>query len=148
MLLRLFFSGLLGLGFFCPVSHAQDSTAGPLPARWDLQTCLDYAKKNNIQINSLRLSAETAQQNYLFSRAQRQPNLNGGVGLAYTHGKNANPVVGGFLTQSSCSNTNSLSSSVTIYNGGFISNDIKQKTLEIESANLNILQSENDITLQ
>ena len=28
--------------------RAQDSTA--FPAKWDLQTCLDYAKKNNIQI--------------------------------------------------------------------------------------------------
>ncbi len=148
MLLRLFVSGLLGLGLFCPVSHAQDTTGGPIPARWDLQTCLDYAKKNNIQINSLRLSAQTAQQNWLLSKAQRQPNLNGGVGLTYTHSKNANPVVGGFSTQSSFSNTNSLNSSVTIYNGGFISNDIRQKNLEIESANLNILQSENDITLQ
>jgi outer membrane protein len=126
---------------------AQDSTAGPLPVRWDLQTCLDYAKKNNIQLNSLRLSARTARQNYLLSRAQREPTLAGGVGLTYTHSKNANPVVGGFQTQSSFSNSLSLSSSMTLYNGGYINNDIKQKNLEIESANLNILQTENDITL-
>ena len=148
MLLRLFVYSLLGLGLSSPTIYAQDSTGGPLPARWDLQTCLDYAKKNNIQINQLRLSAQTAQQNYLLSKAARQPNLNGGVGLTYTHSKNANPVVGGFSTQSSFSNTNSLSSSVILYNGGFIGNDIRQKNLEIESANLSILQSENDITLQ
>jgi len=93
------------------------------------------------------LSARTAQQNYLLSRAQREPTLNGGVGLTYTHSKNANPVVGGFQTQSSFSNSLSLSSAVTLYNGGLINNDIKQKNLEIESANLNILQTENDITL-
>ena len=148
MLLRLFACGVISLGLFNVTSYAQDTTTGPLPSRWDLQTCLDYARKNNIQLNSLRLSALTAQQNALLSRAARQPNLNGNVGLTYTHSKNANPVVGGFQTQSSFSNSLGLSSSVILYNGGFISNDIAQKNLLIESANLNILQTENDITLQ
>ena len=137
----------IGFASLVGTASAQDSTTAPRPARWDLQTCLDYAKKNNIQLNSLRLSARTARQNYLLSRAQREPTLTGGVGLTYTHSKNANPVVGGFQTQSSFSNSLSLSSAMTLYNGGYINNDIKQKNLEIESANLNILQTENDITL-
>ena len=147
MFLRLSVLTIFGLGLLATTVDAQDSAARQLPAHWDLQTCLDYAKKNNIQLNSLRLTARTAQQNYLLSRAQREPNLQGGVGLTYTHSKNANPVVGGFQTQSSFSNNLSLSSGVTLYNGGLISNDIKQKNLEIGSANLNILQTENDITL-
>lgn len=148
MLLRLFACCVISLGLFNGMAYAQDTATGPLPSRWDLQTCLDYAKKNNIQLNSLRLSALTAQQNALLSRAARQPNLSGVAGLTYTHSKNANPVVGGFQTQSSFSNSLGLSSSVILYNGGFISNDIAQKSLLIEAANLNILQTENDITLQ
>jgi len=147
MFLRLSVLTIFGLGLLATTAHAQDSATRQLPTRWDLQTCLDYAKKNNIQLNSLRLTARTAQQNYLLSKAQREPNLQAGVGLTYTHSKNANPVVGGFQTQSSFSNSLNLSSGVTLYNGGYISNDIKQKNLEIESANLNILQTENDITL-
>src|ERR1700761_755317 len=147
MFLRLSVIVCVALGL-CPLlSDAQDTTAGALPARWDLQTCLDYAKKNNIQLNSLRLNEKTAQQNYLLSKAQREPTLTGGVGLTYTHSKNANPVVGGFQTQSSFSNNLSLSSGFTIYNGGYINNDIRQKNLLIESANLSVLQTENDITL-
>ena len=126
---------------------AQDTTTRP-PGRWDLQTCLDYAKKNNITLNSLRLSKASAEQNYLLSKAQQQPTLNGNGSLTYTHSKNANPVIGGFQTQSSWANNFSATSSVTIWNGGFIRNDIRQKNLEIESANLNILTSVNDITLQ
>lgn len=147
MLIRQVVYIIIALVSFIGTASAQDTATSPLPARWDLQACLDYAKKNNIQLNSLRLSAQSAQQNYLYSKAQRQPNLTGGVGLTYTHSKNANPVVGGFQTQSSFSNNLSLNSSMTLYNGGYINNDIRQKNLEIESANLNILQSENDITL-
>jgi outer membrane protein len=128
--------------------RAQDSTSHPPTAKWDLQSCLDYAKKNNIQINGLRLSEKTSEQEYLLSRAAREPNLTGAVGTTYTHSKNANPVVGGFQTQSSFAATYSLNSSVTLYNGGYLRNDIKEKNLQIQSANLNIVQSENDITLQ
>jgi len=126
-------------------SRAQDSTVS---ARWDLQTCLDYAKKNNIQINSLRLNERTGEQELLLAKAARAPNLYGAFGPNYTHSKNANPVVGGFQTQSSFSMTYSLNSAVTLYNGGYLRNDIKEKNLQVQSANLNILQSENDITLQ
>jgi outer membrane protein len=147
MFLRLPVFIFIGLGLLAGKANAQDSVTGPLPSRWDLQTCLDYAKKNNIQLNSLRLSARTAEQNYLLSRAARQPALSAGTSLAYTHSKNANPVVGGFQTQSSLANNYSASSSVILYNGGYINNDIRQKNLEIESANLSILQSENDVTL-
>jgi outer membrane protein len=131
------------MGILTGTLHAQDSTGKP--AAWTLQSCLDYAKKYNIQLNSLRLTEKTAEQNYLLSKAARQPNLTGGVGLTYTH--NGSAVVNSFQ-QSSFNNSFSLSSGVTLYNGGYISDDIRQKNLEIESANLNILQSENDITLQ
>src|ERR1700761_716137 len=127
--------------------RAQDSAAAHLPTRWDLQTCLDYAKKNNVQLNMLRLNEKSAEQNYLLSKAQRQPTLTGTVPIIYTHSnKNVNGVIGGFQTQSSFSQSYTLSSGVTIYNGGYITNDIRQKNLEIESANLDVLQSINDIT--
>lgn len=119
-----------------------------LPTRWNLQACLDYANRNNITLNSLRLSQRTVEQNYLLSRAQQQPNLTSSGSLSYTHSKAATAVIGGVQTTSSWVNSWGASSSITIYNGGYLRNDILQKNLEIESANLNILQSTNDITLQ
>ena len=137
----------LGLLNHCSL-YAQDSTRHPLPAVWDLQTCLDYAKKNNIQINSLRLTEKTNEQAYLLSKAARLPNLSASLGQTATHSKNANPVVGGFQTQSTLAGSYSVNSGATIYQGGYLQDDVRQKNLEIQSANLNILQSENDITLQ
>jgi len=131
-----------------PASRAQDSSAQQPSVRWDLQTCLDYAKKNNIQINSLRLSEKTSVQEYLLSKAARWPNLSANLSQNATHSKNTNPVVGGFQTQSTLSGNYSVNSAVTLYNGGYLMNDIKEKNLLVQSANLNILQSENDITLQ
>jgi outer membrane protein len=56
--------------------------------------------------------------------------------------------VGGFQTQASFSSNYSLSSSWIIFSGGSINYDIRQKQLGVQSASLNVLQAENDITLQ
>jgi len=125
---------------------AQDSL--PPAHQWTLQECLDYAQQNNIQLSSLRLTEKSTEQDVLLSKAARQPNLSGSATQSFTNSKNANPVIGGFQTQSSFAGNYSLSSSLTIYNGGYINNDIKQKNLLEQSAGLNIQQTQNDITLQ
>jgi outer membrane protein len=136
---------ILLLAFLTGTARAQDSTSGRPGNLWTLQACLDYAKTNNIQLNSLRLSEKTAEQNYQLSKAARQPNLTGSVGLTFTH--NGSVATNNFQ-QSSFNNNLNASSGMIIYNGGAIGYDIRQKNLEIESANLNIRQTENDITLQ
>jgi outer membrane protein len=147
-------SYLLILG--CLNAFAQDSTLISKPLRWSLSQCIDYAKKNNIQINSLRLSQQTAQQEYLLARASRLPNLSGQASETLIHQNsrgnvaivNGNSVVTSGGSGISTSGQYSLNSNVTLYNGNYINNNILQKNLDVESANLNIIQQENDITLQ
>ncbi|HET6253767.1 MAG TPA: TolC family protein [Puia sp.] len=148
MFLRLAMLLSFGLGSLPGNLRAQDSTAGRLPARWDLQACIDYAKRNNITLNSLRLNVRTAEQNYLLAKAARQPNLTGSVTGTYTHSKNTNPVISGFQTQSSFNNDYSLVSGITIYNGDAINNNMKMANLQIQSSNQTVIENELDITLQ
>jgi outer membrane protein len=134
---------------------AQDSTLNK-PLRWNLPQCIEYAKKNNIQINSLRLSKLTSQQEYLLAKAGRLPDLSGSVSQTFIHQNkqgnasivNGNTVVSGGGSGITASGQYALNSSVTLYNGNYINNNILQKNMEVEAANLNIIQQENDITLQ
>ncbi len=90
------------IGIFPVASMAQDSTLrGPL--QWDLQTCLDYARKNNIQVNTLRLDQRLNEQDLLQAKAARLPSLSGTATQTLIHSKNTNPVVGGFQTSASLS---------------------------------------------
>jgi len=152
--LKYILSYLLLLG--CLNAVAQDSTLINKPLRWNLSQCIDYAKKNNIQINSLRLSQLTAQQEYLLAKAGRLPNLSGAASETLIHQNargnvaivNGSTVVTGGGSGFTTSGQYSLNSNVTIYNGNYINNNILQKNLDVESANFNIIQQENDITLQ
>jgi len=125
---------------------AQDSTVAGKPLRWNLPQCIEYAKKNNIQINSLRLGRLTSQQEYLLAKAGRLPDLSGSASQNLTHSKGGNNTGNG--SGFNASGQYGLSSLVTIYNGNYINNNILQKNAQVESANLSIIQQENDITLQ
>lgn len=127
-------------------AYAQDTVTAPM--KWDLQTCLDYAKKNNITIKSLRWGARSSEQDLLQSRAAKLPNLNASLTQSVVNSNNANPVVGGFQTQANASGNYGVTSNWVLYNGGYLNNDIKQKNVLLESANLNVQGAENDITLQ
>src|ERR1700733_11759285 len=78
--------------------YAQDSTLIGTNVTWDLAKCIDYAKKNNIQINTLQLSQQISQQELLLARASRLPNLSGSASQNFVHndgnGFNANGSLG------------------------------------------------------
>ena len=61
--------------------------------------------------------------------------------------KNANTSTGVFQPNTNFSSSYGLSSSITVYNGGFLKNDIKSKQLALQSSNLSVQETENDITL-
>jgi len=116
---------------------AQDSTK-VVTQSWTLQNCLDYAKQNNITLNSLRLTSKSSAQDLIQSKAAKTPNLTGSVSQSLTNYNYGALPSSGY----------GVSSSVTLYNGHYLTNDIKEKQLAIQVADLNLLSSENDITLQ
>ncbi|WP_245957449.1 TolC family protein [Chitinophaga flava] len=126
---------------------AQDSTLPALPAVWSLQDCLDYAMKNNIQLNSLRLSRLSSEQDLLLSKAARLPNLTGSASQNLNGSKSITPS-GSRPYELAFSGNYSVNSGVTIYQGGFLNYDIKQKDLLLQVSGLNIAQEVNNITIQ
>ncbi len=129
------------------VGKAQDSSLAKLPKQWRLEDCIDYAKRKNISLTTLRLTTLSAEEDLLQSKAGVLPNLTGSVSQSVVNSNNANPVVGGFQTQANFSSSYAVNSSVTIYNAGYLRNDIRSKEFSVQSANLNVKETENNLTL-
>lgn len=138
---------ILYCSFLPSASIAQDTTRAS-SLQWDLETCLEYARKNNIQINTLRLDQRINEQDLLQARAARLPGLSANIGQSVVNSTNANPVVGGFQTQANYSANYSLNSSIILSQGGFLNKDIKQRDLILQSAGLSVQEAQNDVTLQ
>jgi len=126
--------------------NAQDSTLQDLPAQWTLQQCFDYALKNNIQLNSLRLSRMSSEQDLLLSRAAKLPNLTGTVSQDLNGGKSIT-AAGNSSYRVNTTGNYGVNSNVTLFQGGYLNNDIKQKNLLTQIAGLNVATQINDITV-
>ncbi|MDE3211675.1 MAG: TolC family protein, partial [Bacteroidota bacterium] len=121
--------------------------AQSLPEVWTIQQCLEYAKAHNIQVNSLRLTTQSNEQDFLLSKAARDPNLSGSFVPDFTHSK-VRGTFGGIQSQSDFQNAYSAGSSVVLYNGGYLRNDLKQKQLQLQASKFDLQAEENSITLQ
>lgn len=117
--------------------------ASQYPTAWTLENCINYAKENNISINSLRLSKNASEQDLLQAKDAKYPNLNGTVsqGLFALNGNNGLNL-NGVQSQSVGAN-----SSMTLYHAGYIRNNEFSKNLQVQMADLSVQEAENNITL-
>ncbi|ROI03228.1 TolC family protein [Chryseobacterium sp. G0240] len=113
------------------------------PVNWTLENCIEYAKQNNISINSLRLSKNSAEQDLLQAKEAKYPSLNGTVsqGLVALNGGN------GLQVNSAQSQNIGASSSMTLYHAGYIKNNEVSKNLLLQMADLSVQEAQNNITL-
>ncbi|HVW60640.1 MAG TPA: TolC family protein, partial [Puia sp.] len=124
-----------------------DTALQNLPARWTLQDCLEFAIRNNITINTFRLQQRSAEQDLYGAKAAVEPDLAGAASGYLTLRKQPDGA-GGYGSRKVTENGNySLNSSIVVYQGGYIRNNIREKQLLTQTAGLNILQQENDLTL-
>ncbi len=139
---------LLFLSFFATILSIsgiaqQDSILKDLPKQWTLQACIEYAKQKNISLATLRLTERSTEEDLLQSKAAVLPNLTGTVTQSLTNGNNSASSGGGIQSAGNYG----VNSSMILYNGGYLKNDIRSKELTVQSANLHIKETENDLSL-
>jgi outer membrane protein len=123
-------------------AQAQESTTA-----WSLEKCIGYASSHNIQVASLRLDQQSSMQDLLAARAAKIPTLSATLSNSFTNANNIVDNQGKLANQLTSNGTYLANSSVVLWNDGLITNSIRQKELETESAGLSIQQSLNNITL-
>lgn len=111
------------------------------PEKWDLKSCIDYAKAQNIQIKKSKVALEESQENTLQAKAGLLPSLS----FSTTHGLSNQPKAVG--DKSNYSGNYGLNSSVTLYNGGKLKTNIKRQELQDKIQGLSVNEAENNIEL-
>ena len=130
----------------------QQNSAQPLPAQWDLQTCIDYALQQNITIRKNRLNAESAEVDIKTAKAALFPSLTASVSQRIVNRPNSetNTIINGDNITSSQSKTSyngsyGIDANWTLYNGSKRLNTLKQQRMNNRIAELNVAESENSI---
>ncbi len=114
---------------------------------WTLKECIKRAFEENIALNQSRLSNEITRISWDQSRYNAYPNLNLYDAHNIGFGRTLDPVSYAYTNQTYSSNIPSLSSSVTLYNGGHNLNLIKENKLNYDAGILDIEKQQNDLAL-
>ena len=123
-----------------------------IPAQWDLQSCIDYAKEQNITIRKNRITAASTQIDVKTAKAALLPSLSFSTSqLVVTRlSHETSSRVSGSVIISSTSKTTyignyCLNASWTLYNGNKRLKTIQQEKLNNQVAELDVATSENNI---
>ena len=114
---------------------------------WSLRECCDYAVEHNISIKQQQNQCRQQEIQLSTAKNSRLPDLSGSIGQNFSFGR-------GLTAENTYSNTNTsstsfnLSTSVPIFTGFKIPNQIKLNQLNLEAATATLEKAKNDIRMQ
>ena len=120
---------------------------GAQPHMWSLRECCDYAVAHNISIKQQQNQCRQQELQLSTAKNARLPDLSAGASQNFSFGR-------GLTAQNTYSNTNtsstsfSLGTSVPLFTGFQIPNQIKLNQLNLEAATADLEKAKNDIRMQ
>lgn len=133
---------LFSLGIF---AQEQPVTSGAKV--WTLEECIAYAITHNITVKQAKLSKQLIEVALMETKSSRLPSLSGVASQNFTNGNTIDPITSDFVSQQINSTSLSLNTSVTLFQGNQINNQIKQSKLLVDQYQLYEQESQNNITL-
>ena len=131
----------------CCVTAALTLPVSAQPKLWNLRECCDYAVAHNISIKQQQNACRQQELQLSTSKNSRLPDLSASANQNFSFGR-------GLTAENTYSNTNtsstsfSLGTSVPIFTGFQIPNQIKLNQLNLEAATADLEKAKNDIRMQ
>lgn len=141
MKLFLFITSLI----FAQIAFAQDTS--PKPEIWSLEDCITYALENNITVKDATLTKDIAEVDYNKAKSSRLPNLYASASQNFSNGNTIDPITSDYVTDQIHSTNVGINSSVTLFQGSQINNQIKQNKLLFEQSIFQEEVEKNNIVL-
>lgn len=129
----------IGIGAMCMPVHAQQA--------WTLKKCIDYAIEHNLTIKQQEASAEQSKIELSTAKNSRLPDLNGSASHSFSFGRSlqADNTYNSINTQ----NTGfSLSTSVPLFTGLQIPNNIALSKLKLQAALEDLNAAKENVSIQ
>ena len=99
---------------------------------WSLEDCITYAVQHNITVKDASLNTDIAKVNYTTAKSAKLPNLFGSVSQTFSNGSSINPITSDYVSDQIYSNSFGVNSSVVLFQGFQLNNQIKQNSLLVQ----------------
>lgn len=146
MIQKRYFSFVLAL-FFSLSLQAQTTETTASGAPWNLQQCLDYARENNLSVEKIQLSVESARWSHIQSIAALFPTLNGSISHSMNFGLRFDQTSGLLQDQRFQNSFVGLSSQFIIFNGLSNYNAIGQASYAYKASQTDFQKALDDLSL-
>lgn len=115
---------------------------------WSLERCIAHAQQNNRSIKQGQIQVKNAKLGEKQARLSVYPSVNAGSNLGFNFGRSVNPATYQFENFNTVYNGVNLQANATLYNGGRISNQIKQGGIDVKAAEADLEQVAQNTALQ
>ena len=130
---------------FVQLSFAQEASNEPTAKVWSLDELFDYALENNIKVKDAALNKSIAEVNYSKAKSSRLPDLYGTASQTFSNGNSIDPITSNFVTDQIYSTNVGLNSSMTLFQGNQINNQILQNELLLNQSGFLEEETKNNI---
>jgi len=121
--------------------------AQPQQKKWTLEDCINYAIDNNIQLQQQKISTQITKNNLLQSKMSLLPTLSMSANHNYMTGHTIDPFTNEFIPNNSTTENFSLSSSVALFNGFRLKNNVKVQKFNHKASLLQLDKIKNNIII-
>ncbi|MBP0902363.1 TolC family protein [Mariniflexile gromovii] len=128
-------------------SYAQEASTNSKPKIWSLDDCIEYALENNVTVKDASLNTSISEVDYSKAKSSRLPNLFGSVSQNFSSGNTIDPITSDYVTDQINSTNVGINSSMTLFQGNQINNQIKQNKLLLEQSVFQEEVEKNNIVL-
>lgn len=132
---------------FAHFAFAQDVETNTASKIWSLEDCISYAIENNITIKDADLNTSISEVNYNKAKSAKLPNLFGSASQNFSSGTSIDPITSDYVSDQIHSTNLGINSSVTLFQGNQLSNQVKQNQLLIEQNSLLAQEAKNNIVI-
>jgi len=116
------------------------------PEGWTLNQCIGYAQENNIQVQQAMITKENSDEELLQAKAQALPTLSASSGQTVSFSK-VQDTEGDYNLKGAYNGNYGLNSSMTLYNGGRLKNNLELQKIYNDAYAYDILDQQNDIEI-
>ncbi len=115
--------------------------------QWNLEECLNYALERNISINQKKLSNQINEIDLKQDKAKMIPSINASGSQSFNFGRSVDPYTNVYTSSNFASNNFALNSNWNIFNGFQNKNTIEKTKIDIQTGDLDLQETENNITI-
>ncbi|MUH36144.1 TolC family protein [Zobellia amurskyensis] len=129
------------------ISSAQEADLSTTEKVWSLEDCITYAIENNITVKDATLNKNISEVDYSKAKSARLPDLFGSASQGFSSGTTIDPITSDYVSDEIHNTNLGINSSMTLFKGNQLSNQIKQNKLLLEQSTLLEEEAKNSIVI-